>query len=328
MADLRSATVRAVLPVRVASGLVAPHPAFDAAAGGGLPTAALTESVVVDRPTWVRANLDGFAVVLAPMLERMRESGNSGVAHAVGSRVTAVELGGVLAYLSGKVLGQFEAFVAPGVTPKLLLVAPNIVAAERILEVPPADFRLWVALHEETHRVQFGAVPWLADHLLGLIHSYLGTNAPGGDSVLRMRALLSGLLDVIRGVPGASIVDSVQSPAQREILDQVTTVMSVLEGHADHIMDEVGPEVVPSVALIRERFEARRSSASGLDGLGRRLLGMDAKLAQYRNGAAFVRGVEQLVGRNGFNAVWVKPENLPVPSELADPAAWVVRVHG
>ena len=112
------------------------------------------------------------------------------------------------------------------------------------------------------------------------------------------------------------------------VLDRITAVMSLLEGHADVVMDGVGPAVIPSVNQIRRKFERRRKGASGLDRVLRRLLGFDAKLAQYRNGAAFVRGVMAEVGMDGFNKVWVSPENLPSLAEIGDPVTWVRRVHG
>jgi len=227
----------------------------------------------------------------------------------------------VLAWLSGKVLGQYEAFGGEG---RLLLVAPNIVHAERQLDVPPTDFRLWVCLHEETHRVQFGAVPWLSSYFTDEVHTYLrAIDTDAGSTIGRLVAALR------RGTRGSGgLIDLVQTEEQREILDRLTALMSLLEGHADVVMDAVGPQIVPSVAMIRERFDHRRQNAGTLDGALRRILGLDAKLRQYVEGAAFVRCVVDSVGMTGFNAVWTGPESLPRPHEIADPRAWVTRIHG
>ncbi len=120
-----------------------------------------------------------------------------------------------------------------------------------------------------------------------------------------------------------------QTPAQREILSRLTAVMSLLEGHADVVMDGVGPAVVPSVAEIREKFQRRRDRGSGrLDLVLRRMLGMDAKLRQYQDGAVFVRGVVERAGMDGFNRVWTSPNTLPTKEEIHDPASWVARVVG
>lgn len=312
VSELRELARYAVGPVRERTGLVADD---DGAV-----------SVVVDRHAWVASNLAGFQVLLAPVLDRMRERGSNVVA-AVGSRVTGAQLGGVLAYLSSKVLGQFEAFSADGADPgRLLLVAPNIVAAERGLDVVPHDFRLWVCLHEETHRVQFGAVPWLAEHLVSRIHDYLTlADVDTGEVMRRLASALGAVAGAVRG-GGVSLLDAVQTPAQRELFDELTAVMSLLEGHADYVMDAVGPEVVPTVVTIRERFDARRRSPGAIDGIARRLLGLDAKLAQYADGARFVRAVVDRAGRDGFNAVWQQPANLPTRAEIADPSAWCDRV--
>jgi coenzyme F420 biosynthesis associated uncharacterized protein len=287
----------------------------------GLHTRAGTAPVlVVDRTGWLRANADGFATILSPVVDKLVEKKGppSAFAGAFGSRVTGAEVGLMLGFLSSKVLGQFDPFHDPH--GRLLLVAPNIVHVERELGADPTDFRLWVCLHEETHRVQFTANPWLGPHLLAQMHAVADTIEPS--------ALLDGLrrgAEVLRGGNG-SVLDLVSTPEQKEILDRVTGVMSLLEGHADVVMDGVGPTVIPSVAEIRTKFNQRRKGAGSLDRLVRRLLGLDAKMAQYRDGAVFVRHVVDKVGMDDFNAVWSGPETLPSKAEISDPDAWVARV--
>ncbi|WP_030323925.1 zinc-dependent metalloprotease [Streptomyces sp. NRRL B-3229] len=305
-----------------------------------------TPVLVVDRPGWVRANVAGFREILKPLLEKMQERrGNTpggAVLGAVGGKVTGVELGMLLSFLSSRVLGQYETF-APATRElpagengggRLLLVAPNIVHVERELDVQPHDFRLWVCLHEETHRTQFTAVPWLRDHLEGEIQSFLGETEVDPMTVLeRIReaaqTLAGGRPDGEEDEDGGrSLVELVQTPAQREILGRLTAVMSLLEGHADFVMDGVGPAVVPSVAEIREKFQQRRAKgASRLDMALRKLLGLDAKLRQYRDGERFVSAVVDQVGMDGFNRVWTSPNTLPTKAEIAKPADWVARVH-
>jgi coenzyme F420 biosynthesis associated uncharacterized protein len=276
--------------------------------------------LVVDRKGWLRANADGFATILTPIVDKLAEKKGppSAFAEAVGSRVTGAEVGLMLGFLGTKVLGQFDPFYAPH--GRLLLVAPNVVHVEREIHADPTDFRLWVCLHEETHRVQFTANPWLGDHLLAQMNELADTIEPS--------ALLEGLrrgAEAIRGGNG-SVLDLVSSPEQKEILDRVTGVMSLLEGHADVVMDGVGPTVIPSVAQIRAKFNQRRQGVGALDKLLRRLLGLDAKMAQYRDGAAFVRHVVDKVGMDDFNAVWGGPSSLPSKAEIGDPDAWVARV--
>ncbi|MEV4435863.1 zinc-dependent metalloprotease [Streptomyces sp. NPDC049555] len=296
--------------------------------------------LVVDRPGWIRANVAGFRALLTPLLDKMsdRRSNLPGgaVLGAVGGKVTGVELGMLLSFLASRVLGQYETFAPgsedlPGGGGRLLLVAPNIVQVERELEVDPHDFRLWVCLHEETHRTQFAAVPWLRDHIEGEIRTFLSeTDVDPATLLERVREAAQSLAG---GRPpegeGRSIVELVQTPAQREVLARLTAVMSLLEGHADYVMDGVGPQVVPSVAEIREKFQKRRASGAGrLDAALRKLLGLDAKLRQYRDGERFVRAVVDEVGMDGFNRVWTSPNTLPTKAEIAKPADWVARVHG
>jgi coenzyme F420 biosynthesis associated uncharacterized protein len=304
-----------------------------------------TPVLVVDRPGWIKANVAGFRAVLKPLLAKMEDRRSAvpggAVLGAVGGKVTGVELGMLLSFLASRVLGQYETFApasrdlpAAAQGGRLLLVAPNIVHVERELEVEPHDFRLWVCLHEETHRTQFTAVPWLRDHIEGEIQAFLGeTDIDPGTLLERLREAAQSLAgakpDGEEGDDGSrSIVDLVQTPAQREILGRLTAVMSLLEGHADYVMDGVGPDVVPSVAEIREKFQKRRASGAGrLDQALRKLLGLDAKLRQYRDGERFVSAVVEEAGMDGFNRVWTSPNTLPTKQEIAKPADWIARVH-
>ncbi|HJR37267.1 MAG TPA: zinc-dependent metalloprotease [Nocardioidaceae bacterium] len=320
VAELRAGAERSTPLVREFTGLVAEE--------------RTAPVLVVDRTGWIQANVDGFATVISPLVDKLQEKKGapSPMAEAIGSRVTGVELGALLGFMSSKVLGQFDPFYAPAGSAdagRLLLVAPNIVHVENELGVDPTDFRLWVCLHEETHRVQFTAVPWMRDH----IHSEIANLVSSVDlDPGRLAGLLGEAVkrigEVVRGNEEASLLDLIQGPEQKEVLDRITAVMSLLEGHADVVMDGVGPEVIPSVAVIRRKFNQRRKGAGTFDRILRRLLGLDAKMAQYRNGAAFVRGVVDEVGMEGFNKVWVAPENLPSKAEIGDPTSWVRRVHG
>jgi len=297
----------------------------------GLPVPSATAPVlVVDRAGWIQANLDGFRTILTPLSERAAQKLQPGAASAaVGAKVTGAEVGLLLSYLAPKVLGQFDPFYpgAPGSSGgRLLLMAPNIVAVERELKVVPADFRLWVCLHEETHRVQFTAVPWLRDYLNTQIAAVVDAADLEPGAVWQL--LADGVKrfgEAIRSGQEFSAVDLMQTAGQRETVDRITAVMSLLEGHADVVMDSVGPSVVPTVADIRSRFDRRRQG-QGADKVVRRLIGLDAKMRQYRDGASFCRSVIDEVGMAGFNQVWSSPDSLPTREEIARPELWLARI--
>ena len=284
---------------------------------------------IVDRKDWAAINISGLRQVINPLVAKLTGDRDPGpLVNAVGSRVTGVQAGTVLAYLSGKVLGQYEVFSSdPGT---LLLVAPNIVEVERKLGAEPRDFRLWVALHEVTHRTQFTAVPWLRNHFLGEVRAFVdAAQSPGEQLAARLRRAVGALADSIRNPDSrASVLDLVQTPAQKAVLDRLTAIMTLLEGHAEFVMDGVGPEVVPSVEEIRSRFNRRREAANPFERMLRKLLGIEVKLRQYAEGRRFVHGVVERVGMTGFNRVWESPLTLPYLNELGDPDAWVARVHG
>ena len=319
VSELREGAARSESPVREFTNLHA--------------SSATAPILVVDRPRWVEANLESFKVILDPFVDKIAAANKmpGPVGRAVGSKISGGELGALMAFMSSKVLGQFDPFWSGpnGESGRLLLVAPNIVHVERLLEVDPHDFRLWVCLHEETHRVQFTAVDWMSDHLKSLMDEFV--DATEFESSALSKLLTEGLsefIKIVRGSSESSLSDLFQNDKQREIVDKMTGIMSLLEGHADVVMDGVGPEVIPTVDEIRKKFTQRRKGAGSFDKLLRRLLGMDAKMRQYRDGAVFVREVNEKVGRDGFNAVWDKPANLPSKSEILDPSTWVTRVHG
>jgi coenzyme F420 biosynthesis associated uncharacterized protein len=248
-------------------------------------------------------------------------------------RVTGAQTGAVLAFLSSGILGQYDPFASGG--GELLLVYPNVIAVERQLRVSPADFRLWVCLHEVTHRVQFRANPWLADYMsqsLAVITDDNGQEltqvvARLGEFVRAKRSGSNGQAAEPNSEGMVGLLRAIQAEPQRQALDRLLVLGTLLEGHADHVMDAVGPKVVPSVATIRRRFDERRKSKHPpLQRVLRTLLGFDAKLSQYTRGKAFVDHVVTTVGMDKFNTVWTSSETLPLPTEVDEPQRWIDRV--
>lgn len=285
--------------------------------GAGLP---LLPADVVDRPAWASAAVAGMRSLTSgaqlPATPRL--------ARAVTARTAGLQIGGVLAYLGARVLGQYDPFGGADGGGRLLLVAPNVHAAQQALDVPSADFGMWVCLHEATHRLQFTAVPWLRDHFASEVAQLLSLSETDG--------LAERLPDAVRALRDSrgdalALVEVLQGPEQRAVLDRLLALTTLLEGHADHVMDAAGPEVVPGVETIRRRFTARRRGGGLVDRVLRALLGVEAKVRQYAVGAAFTRHVVLAAGMDGFNRVWTGPDTLPTRAELDDPGAWLRRVH-
>lgn len=303
------------------------------------------ETVVVDRQGWAKANAQSFRELLAPALavavERKPElakgaGGQRPNTQVFGSAVAGAELGGILSFLSAKVLGQFEPFQQN----RLMLVAPNVVEIQRELNVVPEDLRLWVCLHEQTHRVQFAAAPWLADHLKAKITELSTNTMSQADSLPeKLAEALKGLRTGAEqdsgaqdsgaqgsGSPRNRLLAAIQSPEDRATMSHLTAVMSLLEGHANVVMDAVDHTIVPTVKTIRRRFEERGRSRGPLENLIRKLLQLDVKAAQYRDGQKFVGHIVEAVGMEQFNRIWESPEHLPTEDELHHPDAWIRRV--
>ena len=308
--QLAEASRNAELPVREVTRLNE---------GGEIP-----EARVVDRVEWIRAATQSMRVMTGGSEK------DDAKPRFIPGRITGAQTGAVLAFVSSGILGQYDPFGPNG--GELLLVYPNVIAVERQLRVEPADFRLWVCLHEVTHRVQFRAHPWLADHMsqaLGVLTEDAGEDVT--EVVGRLAELVRSRRNGVAPEPNSTgvlgLLRAVQSEPQRRALDQLLVLGTLLEGHADHVMDAVGPAVVPTVTTIRRRFDERRGrKQSPLQRIVRALLGFDAKLSQYTRGKAFVDHVVGRVGMARFNAVWSNAETLPLPTEIDEPQRWIDRV--
>ncbi len=310
-AELAEASERAELPVREVTGLA-----------DGLPVPAAD---VLDRAGWITAASRSMA--------HLTGADPDGSGNLIVGKPAGLQAGAMLAYLSSAILGQYDPFTGEHGT--LLLVTPNIVSVERSLRLNPSDFRLWVCLHEVTHRVQFSSSPWLAEYMKESVET-LGATVDESmtDVVGRLAAELRSRKepDSSDGATAGGIIGLLrasQADPQRDALDRMLVLGTLLEGHADHVMDAVGPAVVPSVATIRAAFDKRRQRKSNpVQRIIKMLLGMDAKMAQYVRGKAFVDAVVLKVGMEQFNTIWTGPETLPLLDEIDNPDAWVKRVLG
>jgi coenzyme F420 biosynthesis associated uncharacterized protein len=232
-----------------------------------------------------------------------------------------------MGYMSQKVLGQYElSLLEAEATPRLLFVGPNLNKAVRDLDAERDSFLRWIVLHELTHVLQFSGVPWLRDHLSGLMREYMKTvevriegGAAGG---------LPSLPDpqkIVERFREGGLVALVQTREQREIMDRIQPAMSVIEGYSEHVMDAVGEQVLSNYTGLREGMERRRASRSAPERILQRLLGLEMKMRQYEEGKAFCDGVVERGGIEALNRVWDSPESLPSMAELKDPEAWLAR---
>lgn len=293
-----------------------------------------SEVLIVDRATWAKANTQSFAVMLDPvsgslMGNKFAEMTDS--QKALASYAGSSELGGVLAYLSTRVLGQYEPYAAMAghgaQGGRLMIVAPNLMNLEKELNVDPQDFRLWVCLHEQTHRVQFAAAPWLREYMLELMQKM--ANELGSTSENLMERALSAARSLKeQGESAPQGAEAMMSDGAREILSQITAVMSLMEGHANVVMDAVDSSVVPTVKTIRQRFNRRSETQKFLTKFISKLLGMDRKMRQYKDGQKFVQFIVDARGMEQFNTIWQSPQNLPTEAEIHNPQAWIDRILG
>lgn len=285
---------------------------------------------VVGRDDWVRANLASYQRLLRPVLGRLEDAG-SGPSAMLGGKIAAAELGGLLGWMSTRVLGQYDLLVLEDENPEdqdlVYYVGPNILGLEKRFGFPPSEFRLWVALHEVTHRTQFTGVPWLRQYFLDLTGELMGAAEPDPRRLFTVVGRVAeGVRTRTNPLDDGGVVALFATPEQREAMDRVGGLMSLLEGHGDVTMDRAALEQVPSADRFARVLRNRRKQMNLAAKLLQRLIGLEAKLAQYEQGEQFIEAVEKVGGPALLNRAFERPENLPTLVEIRDPNAWLARV--
>lgn len=212
---------------------------------------------------------------------------------AVKNRLLSEEIGIGMSVLAAKILGQFDPWgETDGVrTGRLMLVAPNILAFDSSFDLDSRDVHLFVSVHELTHAFQFTAAPWLAPYLKDCA-----------------RELIEGEGDV------------------SDQLEKIQTLMSVLEGHAEYVMNNIPLRRLPSLHRIRGAMAAKRADKNQITEVIGKVTGMASKVNQYGTGEKFISAIVAQAGMAGVNRIWESEENLPRPGELKDPQSWITRV--
>ncbi len=300
------------------------------------PAGELPQPELVDRAEWTRLGLRTLRE-LSEQLERRVADGLSlpgplgGLARSLAGGAAGAEAGVAVGYGARKVLGQYDVPLVPTERrPRLVFVGPNLAAAHSELGEDPGLFLRWIALHESTHSIQFASVPWLRAHLAELLEQLIaGASARldlGSLGELARRLFRSDPRAAVRRVLRGDLARLLAGPEQGRTLDRLQATMSVIEGHAEHVMDAAAEQLDPGYARLRGRLEARRASRGGLGEVILRMLGLELKLRQYRLGKAFCDNVVTEAGIEGLNRVWRAPQALPTLAELEQPAGWLSRV--
>ena len=313
------------------AGIAAESERVVSAYTGLQPIVGLPPAEPVSRERWIEANVRSLPVMLEPLTDQVGERLGPlapAVRSAAGA-VLAAEVGVLFGYMARHVLGQYElVLLDPEAPARLLFVAPNLDEAARAFDADRHELLTWVTLHEITHALQFGGVPWLRQHLASLVREVLGSVEVSLDAarMLRMPSArdLRGLIDAVRS---GDLLTLVTRPEQRELIDRIQVTMSVLEGYAEHVMDAAGATVLTSLPALRAAMQRRRASRTGLARLLARLLGVELKLRQYEQGKRFCDAVVQRAGITALNRVWQAPDMVPSPQELAAPDAWIERTR-
>lgn len=297
---------------------------------GLTPSAPLPPPEGVTRAMWIRANLATMRPLVDPLSERMGEGlgALSGPVRSASGLLLGAEVGALTGYLSQRVMGQYElSLLDADAATRLLLVTPNLADAASNLGLDHDELVHWVTVHEVTHAIQFSFVPWLralAGLLRELIDSMHVEIDTGGLLRLPAREDLRALVETVRE---HGLLRLVVGDERQALIDRVQAAMSLIEGHAEHVMDAVGAEVLPTLDRLREALDRRRTERPAVFKLIERLLGLELKMRQYEVGKRFVDGVVEGGGMAALNRAWSAPELLPTLAELQDPGAWRARTH-
>ena len=287
---------------------------------------------VTDRAGWVRANIASFRRLLRPISEKLEPRVANSPLAPVSRAVTGAQLGTMLGWMSTRVLGQYDLLLIEDERPEdqdlVYYVGPNIIGLEKRFAFPPREFRLWLALHEVTHRAQFTGVPWLRRHFLDLVDRSLSSIDP--DPRRFLEALRRAVDEARAGrnpLADGGLVTLLAGPEQQAVLQQVAGLMSLLEGHGDVTMDRAGADRIPSAERFSRVLRERRASVRGAARLLQQLIGLEAKMKQYEQGERFIEAVEAAGGPELLNRAWRGPQWLPDLGEIREPSRWITRVE-
>ena len=295
----------------------------------GLRAPGAARAVVVDRGEWVSANVTSMQRMLAPLTARIGARMAASPIAPIGRTVAGTETGVLLGYLAQRVLGQYDLLVPDddaSAADAVYYVGGNVLALEKRFAFRPRDFRLWIAIHEVTHRAQFTAVPWMKPYYLSLVDSALTSVDPDPKRIVQA---LARAADEIRSgrnpLDDGGIVGLIASDEQRGALSRVQSLMSLLEGHGNSVMNKLGREHVAGQARMARVLQARRQSA-GFTAFVHKFIGLESKMRQYEVGETFIAAVEREAGPHAIDAAWRGPEWLPTLDELRTPREWLERV--
>ena len=288
---------------------------------------------VATRAQWVNANVASFQRLLRPVTEKMAERVSYSWLAPVTQRVSGTEMGAVLGWMSTRVLGQYDLLIIEDDRPEdqdmVYYVGPNVMALEHKHGFDPHQFRLWLALHETTHRAQFTGIEWLRPHFLGLVQEALDAAEP---DLEHFKQVAKQVLEARRRgedpLADGGLPALLATPEQRVVLDRIGGMMSLLEGHGDVTMDRAGAGHIPDAGRFARVLRHRRNSAKGLSKLLQRIIGIEAKLNQYAAGEAFIEAVEARGGPELVNRAWESSDRLPTMTEIRNPQQWIDRVNG
>lgn len=303
-----------------------------AAETGLVSSAGPARARVTDRAGWVRANIASFDRLLRPLTDRLAERiAAGGPVAPLARRMAGAELGLFLGWMSRRVLGQYDLLVIEDENPEdqdiVYFVGPNVLSLERRFAFPPEEFRLWLALHELTHRAQFTGVPWLREHFLGLVSTTFSALDP--DPTRLLSGLNRAVTELRKGrnpLDDGGVAVLFASAEQRDALDHLSGMMSLLEGHGDVTMNRAGAAQIPSAERFDRILHARRSGGNPLLKLIQKLIGLEAKMKQYQAGEEFIEAVEAVGGPDTLEVAFAEAANLPTLAEIRDPGRWLSRM--
>ena len=281
---------------------------------------------VMTRNQCLQTNIRGFERILEPLAEKMLTSTPDSALAPVRRHLLGAQVGALLGYLGHRVIGQYDIFLPPDDDGLIYFVGPNVAAIEGKFRFPRREFRLWVSLHEVTHRLQFGGVPWLRGHLTGMMDSYLASVEL--DPRWLIERLKSAVQEVRSGTAeyrGFGWIFLLMTPDQRTLVRNMQAVMALLEGHGNYVMNALGSGQVPNARRFRQTLHERRHRR-GVEGAFQKAIGFDIKVRQYDLGERFVSRTVEMAGQAGFGRIWEAPGNLPTLEEIAHPDLWVARV--
>jgi putative hydrolase len=249
-----------------------------------------------------------------------------GIINQVGGLLFGAQVGQAIGALAGDTVSSTEIGLPLGPAGQAALLPAAIATFGEGLGVGEDEVRLYLALREAAHHRLYGHVPWLRSHVLSAIEDYARGITVDPEAIGRTLSQIDPTRldpESLQQMLGEGVFDDPTTPQQQAALRRLETVLALVEGWVDEVVDAAARDHLPSAAALRETLRRRRATGGPAEQTFAALVGLELRPRRLREAAALWSALREARGLEGRDAIWAHPDLLPGADDLDDPAAFL-----